>query len=241
MKKLCLWGISLAAGTALAAETFGGMGLAIYPSATGAEVASVVQGAPAHLAGIEVGDYLLSADSVSLAGETLEFDMEVLRGTPGKTVELAVLRNADTLFVQVKREAIVVKKASEESSNFAFKTNGEDALTFLDAVELPGLEANVYAANLNIPDESLTRPFENLGKAKLRSFDRDFIRFDVEASGEASVEIFSAHGERLESLRMECLAGSNQLAWNGKSLSPGSYYVRISQNGKSLQAKGVLR
>lgn len=84
MKKLWSLGVLAAFRVVMAGESFGGLGLAIYPSEHGAEVAHVVQGASAHLAGIEVGDFLVTANDVSLAGKSLDFDMEILRGKSGR-------------------------------------------------------------------------------------------------------------------------------------------------------------
>ncbi len=241
MKKLWTLGILAAVPAVMASESFGGLGLAIYPSERGAEVAHVVQGASAHLAGIETGDFLLSADNVSLAGKSLAFDMEVLRGNPEESVELTVLRNADTLRISVRRETIIVKNsADDEDSGVAFKAMSDESLQFLDAVELPNLNANVYA---KISESStLTSRFDKGSRnLSLSTFDRNSIQFELENSGPATLEIFSAHGQKVESLQVEGLAGTNLLAWNGNRLSSGSYFVQVSQNGKTLSYKGVLR
>ena len=241
MKKILTVGILAALQSVVAAESFGGIGLAIYPSERGAEVAGVVQGAPAHLAGIEIGDFLILADGVSLEGKSLDFDMEVLRGSPNETVELTVLRNADTLRVPVRREAIAVK-ASGESSGMAFKTASHENWQFLDAVELPDLKADVYAKMSGSFGE--TSPISRMDSKSflaLKSFDRNFIQFELASSGHATLDVFSPLGGKVESLRMEGVAGLNRLAWNGAALPAGNYFVRICQKGKNLYYKGVLR
>lgn len=241
MKKILIMGIFAAIQTVAAAESFGGIGLAIYPSERGAEVAGVVQGASAHLAGVEVGDFLISADGVSLEGKSLDFDMDVLRGTPGEIVELAVLRNADTLQIPVRREAIAVK-ASGKSSGMAFKSTADEAWRFLDAVELPDLKADVYAKMDDRSGEtsSLVR-MDSKNFLSLKSLDRNFIQFELENSGRAILEVFSSQGRKVEFLQMEGVAGLNRQAWNGASLPAGNYFVRIRQNGKNIHYKGALR
>lgn len=228
--------------TAMASESFGGLGLAIYPSKSGAEVACVVQGAPAHLAGIENGDFLVAANGVSLAGKPLEFDTEVLRGDPEEPVELTVLRNSDTLRVLVRREAIVANTPADgELSGMAFNVLADESLRFLDAVELPGLRADVYA-KVSEKSASVTNSRKDSKKIHpLPAFDRSLIRFELESSGHATVDVFSAHGQKVESLEVEGFVGMNQLDWNGAGLSSGSYFVQISQNGKTLYYKGELR
>ncbi len=241
MKKLWTLGIFAAVNAVMARESFGGLGLAIYPSERGAEVAHVVQGASAHLAGIETGDFLLSANDVSLAGKSLDFDMEVLRGNPGESVELTVLRNSDTLRISVRREAIFVKNSAGDSGlEVALKAASDEALQFLDAVELPNLSANVYA---KISENSDPVPSfrKEAGNLSLSTFDRNSIQFELENSGPAMLEIFSAHGQKVKSIRIEGSVGTNLLAWNGNSLWSGSYFVQVSQNGKTFSCKGVLR
>ncbi len=241
MKKLWSLGILAAFRVVMASESFGGLGLAIYPSEHGAEVAHVVQGAAAHLAGIEVGDFLVSANDVSLAGKSLDFDMEILRGNPKESVELTVLRNSDTLRVSLRREAIVIKSPAEDvRSGMAFKSVSEESLQFLDAVELPNLNANVYAKISKSPVLD-SRVRKGSGRLALSAFDRNTIRFELESSGPVALEIFSAQGEKVESIRTDGLAGTNLLAWNGHGLSAGSYFVQVSQEGKSFSCKGVLR
>ncbi len=241
MKKLCSLGVLAAFHVALASETFGGLGLAIYPSEQGAEVAHVVQGASAHLAGIEVGDFLVAANDVSLAGKSLDFDMETLRGNPGELVELTVLRNSDTLRISVLRETLVSKSPVEDArSGVVFKSATEESLRFLDAVELPDLNANVYAkaSESPIPNPDFR---SGSGRLALSAFDRRSILFELERSGPVTLEIFSAHGEKVESIRTDGLAGTNLLDWNGSGLSSGSYLVQVSQGRKSLSCTGVLR
>ncbi len=240
MKKLWSLGVLAAFRVVMAGESFGGLGLAIYPSEHGAEVAHVVQGASAHLAGIEVGDFLVSANDVSLAGKSLDFDMEILRGNPEESVELKVLRNSDTLRISVCRQAIVARSPAEDDRSMAFKSVTEESLQFLDAVELPYLNANVYAKVSESPVLN-SRLRHASGKLALSTFDRSSIGFELESSGPVTLEIFSAQGEKVESIRTNGLFGTNQIAWNGTGLSAGSYLVRVSQGGKSLSCKGVLR
>ncbi len=240
MKKLWSLGVLAAFRVVMAGESFGGLGLAIYPSEHGAEVAHVVQGASAHLAGVEVGDFLVSANDVSLAGKSLDFDMEILRGNPEESVELKVLRNSDTLRISVCRQAIVVRSSAEDDRSMAFKSVTEESLQFLDAVELPYLNANVYAKVSENPILN-SRLRNDSGKLALSAFDRSSVWFELESSGPVTLEIFSAQGKKVESIRTNGLAGTNQIAWNGTGLSAGSYLVQVSQGGKSLSCKGVLR
>lgn len=235
MKKL--WALSLLASVqmSLAAESFGGIGLAIYPSEFGAEIADVVKGSVAEKAGLMTGDFLLSANGIPLEGESLEYDMEVLRGNPGENLVLSVMRGNDTLTLHLQREKIVVQ-SDAEGSPVLYKKAANENLVFLDEVELSGLNAKVYASK-----ETSTKDIPISESQSLDSFSRTEIVLNLENSGFAEMELLTAKGERVQKFQMEGVAGKNSIEWNGSKLPRGSYFVRVSQNGKNYYFKGTLR
>ncbi|MBP5247335.1 MAG: PDZ domain-containing protein [Fibrobacter sp.] len=214
----------------LAAESFGGIGLAVYPSEFGAEVARVVHGSVAEKAGIAVGDFLLSANGIPLEGESLEYDMEVLRGNPGEKLEVVVLRGNETLSFDLKREKIVVKSDGESVLD---KKN--EKLVFLDDVELANVNAKVYTL------ESATDKETSSESSGLSAFSRTEILLNLENSGTTEVNVLTAKGEKIQTFQMEAVAGKNSLEWNGQKLPRGSYFVQVSQNGKNFHFKGTLK
>jgi len=234
MKKL--WALSLLASLqmSLAAESFGGIGLAIYPSELGAEVASVVRGSAAEKAGILTGDFLISANGISLEGETLAYDMDALRGNPGEKIELSVLRENDILTFDLQREKIVVQSENENAPVLYKKSAGEE-LVFLDDVELSGLNAKVYASKES-SENSLALKSQTLNR-----FSRTEIVLGLEKSGPVEMELLTAKGEVVQKFQIEGVAGENSIAWNGSKLPKGSYFVRAFQGDRKLFFNGTLR
>ncbi len=74
------------------ANSYVGVGITVtYDREEGLLVHSVIRGGPAEEAGIVVGDVILAADGVSLAGDNREKGTELITGEAGTTVELTLL------------------------------------------------------------------------------------------------------------------------------------------------------
>lgn len=235
MKKLWALGLLASAQIGIAAESFGGIGLAIYPSESGAEVAHVVQGSAAEKAGIVIGDFLLSANGVPLEGESLEYDMEVLRGNPGESLELSVQRDGEILTLHLEREKLVVQSETENAQALLNKSANEE-MVHLDDVELATLNAQVYASKSLSSAEETPRNIQNLS-----DFSRGEIAFELSESGTAHLTVLSAKGQQVRSMQFEGSMGANRISWNGSMLPAGNYLVRVSQNGNTLYFQGALR
>ena len=103
--------------------------------------------------------------------------------------------------------------------------------------------------HLNIKTDTYEAEFSNLGikdipiseSQSLDSFSRTEIVLNLENSGFAEMELLTAKGERVQKFQMEGVAGKNSIEWNGSKLPRGSYFVRVSQNGKNYFFKGTLR
>ncbi len=105
-------------GTALAGNSsrnFGGVGIVGEPLADGRIVVrQLVTGAPAHLAGIRVGDILTSIDSKQTKGSDFkEMVDHRLRGRAGTKVLIVIQRPGETKplrFVLVRRQLVIPPK-----------------------------------------------------------------------------------------------------------------------------------
>jgi carboxyl-terminal processing protease len=78
---------------------FGGLGIVIditvangYKRLT---VISVLEGTPAHKAGVEAGDYIIEIDGKSTFGISLDRAKDKLRGEPGTKVKITVMRESE--------------------------------------------------------------------------------------------------------------------------------------------------
>ena len=87
---------------------YGGIGSLIRSSGDYTVISVVYKGFPADIAGIKPGDVLIRADDISLKGLPTEKVSDKLKGVPGTTINLTILRNGKELQIPVKREKISV-------------------------------------------------------------------------------------------------------------------------------------
>lgn len=77
-------------------DGFGGIGVVVAPHSEGAEITEVVQGMPAHRAGLRRGERILAIDGQEIADMDLDHIARLLQGPVGRQVLLAVRRDDDT-------------------------------------------------------------------------------------------------------------------------------------------------
>ena len=71
-------------------------------------VLSPIKGGPAEKAGIQPGDYIISADDVDYAGDQMSVAANKIKGEAGTTVKIKILRDSETKEYELKREKITV-------------------------------------------------------------------------------------------------------------------------------------
>lgn len=230
MKKLFL-GVLFGAVAALAAESFGGIGLAVCAAECGAEVLDVVRDSPADRAAIRVGDCLVSANGVSLKGKSLKSLLELLRGKAGDFLNLEILHGNVPTEKSLRRESLLAIINSESSEML-----GEDVAAkgrFLDEITLPEYNATFYAEEKSFPDTSVQLQ-------TFQIFNRNWIAFSWSVPGMLTFRLISAKGEKLRTLRFKAVAGKNIFEWDGSPYPPGNYFARVEGNEKVLYFKGTL-
>ncbi len=88
---------------------FGGVGLIISKIDRGVEVVSPIDGTPAYRAGVNAGDLIVAVDGESVVEKTMDEVLAVLRGDPGTTVTMTIVRGKNLRFdVRVIRDMIEV-------------------------------------------------------------------------------------------------------------------------------------
>ncbi len=85
-----------------------GIGITFEMGPDGVEVVSVIKDMPAYNVGIQVGDIIVSADDVSLAGMNSDMAASYIRGEIGTSVRLGVKRAGETelLYLEAVRQEI---------------------------------------------------------------------------------------------------------------------------------------
>lgn len=96
------------------AKNFGGVGIDGAPWADGRIVVKqLVAGAPAHLAGIRVGDVITHIDGKLTEGSDFNEMVERLRGRAGTPVEIVIRRpgeNKRLKFTLIRRQLVIPPK-----------------------------------------------------------------------------------------------------------------------------------
>jgi len=88
---------------------FGGVGLIISKIDRGVEVVSPIEGTPAYRAGVNAGDLIVAVDGNSVVDMNIDEVLAVLRGDPGTSVTMTIIRGKNLKFdVRVVRDLIEV-------------------------------------------------------------------------------------------------------------------------------------
>jgi carboxyl-terminal processing protease len=88
---------------------FGGVGLIISKIDRGVEVVAPIEGTPAYRAGVNAGDLIVAVDGESVVEMNIDEVLSVLRGEPGSSVTMTIIRGKNLRFdVRVVRDMIEV-------------------------------------------------------------------------------------------------------------------------------------
>ena len=94
---------------------FGGLGLEVTQQDGAVVVISPIDGTPAAQAGIQTGDIILQVNGTSLDGMNLDNAVALMRGKPGTTITLTILRHAVAKPLDFKLTRAEVHMASVRS------------------------------------------------------------------------------------------------------------------------------
>ena len=108
---------------------YGGIGVSIGVRGDDVTIVEVMDGYSAQKQGIEVGDILIEAAGVKISADNVDDISSLVKGEPGTTVNLKVLRNdmLDTLTFNIVREEVIIKNITyygfypENSNNVYIK------------------------------------------------------------------------------------------------------------------------
>jgi carboxyl-terminal processing protease len=94
---------------------FGGVGLIISKIDRGVEVVAPIEGTPAYRAGINAGDLIVAVDGESVVDLNMDEVLSVLRGEPGSSVTMTIIRGKNLRFdVRVVRDMIEVPTVRQD-------------------------------------------------------------------------------------------------------------------------------
>lgn len=129
---------------------YGGIGVSIGVRGDKVTIVEVIEGYSAQKQGIRIGDVLIRANDVSIGANNVDEVSNLVKGQPGTTVDLTILRNElqDTLLFSIVREEIILRNISyakffPEHSNNAYiklsnfsRTAGDELRTALKNLSL---------------------------------------------------------------------------------------------------------
>ena len=98
---------------------FGGLGIEVTMENGLVKVVSPIDDTPAHRAGLQTGDYISRIDGEAVMGTTLSESVEKMRGKPGTSIELSVLREGvnEPIIFNIKRDIIKIKSVRARQEN----------------------------------------------------------------------------------------------------------------------------
>ena len=108
---------------------YGGVGISIGVRGSSVTVVEVLDGYSAQRQGIRIGDEIIAADSVQITPENIDDVSRLVKGEPGTSVNLTIVRNEerDTINFNLIREEVLVKNLTyygfmpENSNNVYLK------------------------------------------------------------------------------------------------------------------------
>jgi len=254
---------------AQASESFGGLGISVYPGKKGVSVASVLPNSPASQAGLQAGDMIISVNGTTLSSVAPEKQLSMLRGSSGSIVNLLVQRNGENLNISSKRASISVQdlESQEVSAWFGKSKNVTvEELNYLASLKIDenhkllgvmqnGLLVDADIENLNnrqMQHISLKKEaakennVANPAKTTASTFNfanRGTISFSLaDAAETARISVFNVKGVTVWQKSLGKLpVGVSNVGWDGASLPAGSYHARLEASGMVLTNKFELK
>ncbi len=91
--------------------SYGGIGISIGVRGDNVTIVEVMDGYSAQRQGLKIGDVLIEASGSSINAENVDEVSTLVKGEPGTTVEIRILRNddRDTLTFNIVREEVIIK------------------------------------------------------------------------------------------------------------------------------------
>ena len=94
---------------------FGGLGIEVGMEDGLVKVISPIEDTPAFLAGVKAGDLIIKLDSTLVKGLTLNDAVKLMRGKPGSTIVLTIVRKPELRPIQINITRAVIKVQSVKS------------------------------------------------------------------------------------------------------------------------------
>src|SRR3972149_1744991 len=97
---------------------FGGLGIEVGMEDGFVKVISPIDDTPAQKAGVEAGDLIIRLDETPVKGLTLKEAVDIMRGKPGSTIVLTIVREGRDKPFKLTLERAIIKVKSVKIKNF---------------------------------------------------------------------------------------------------------------------------
>ena len=94
---------------------FGGLGIEVGMENGFIKVIAPIDDTPADKAGVKAGDLIIKLDEKPVKGMSLEEAVQLMRGKPGTTLTLTIMREGETGPIEIKVERDIIKVTSVKS------------------------------------------------------------------------------------------------------------------------------
>jgi carboxyl-terminal processing protease len=91
---------------------FGGLGIEVTTEEGLIKVITPIDGTPAYDAGLQPGDIILKLDNVPVRGMSLQDSVDKMRGEPGSTIKLTILREGESERLEIELVRAIIKVVS---------------------------------------------------------------------------------------------------------------------------------
>ncbi len=98
---------------------FGGLGIEVNMEDGFVKVVSPIDDTPAQRAGVKAGDLIIRLDDVSVKGMSLNDAVKIMRGTPGTTIRLTIVREGVDQPIDIEIERAIIRVRSVKSRMLA--------------------------------------------------------------------------------------------------------------------------
>lgn len=132
---------------------FGGLGIEITTEMSVVKVVTPIDGTPATKAGIKTGDYITKVDGKNVIGLSLEEVVKKLRGKPGTTVKITILRKGEKAPLEKTLTREIIKVKAVKSSKF--KDIIYVKLNLFSEQTCSGMEAEIKKLKAQIGEKNL--------------------------------------------------------------------------------------
>ncbi|HEY4731786.1 MAG TPA: S41 family peptidase, partial [Gammaproteobacteria bacterium] len=97
---------------------FGGLGIEVGMEDGFVKVISPIDDTPAQKAGVEAGDLIIRLDETPVKGLTLKEAVDIMRGKPGSTIVLTIVREGRDKPFKLTLERAIIKVKSVKTKNY---------------------------------------------------------------------------------------------------------------------------